>query len=400
MLVEDLHKGIMNAPPLTLDDIQLTDAEADQWYACMVYTILRIIVDHGGPGFKRWQSDVENCQPVTMDKIGVHKTHVHPLPAFEVDESSIVGNVEVNDCIDEELQLDPDKPEYNRLVRINAGDQLTQARQRTILAIRGGHEDAAQAYMGRAFMPGLFHGKMTDIHGILETHFGKPHAGNRSPGGLAYHNKCLDRLPIVLSSLPPFSTARDLVMVSLYARVLHCLLLVSGKASLEEYLETVNSWGLVHSHARLIYERYANADYVQEMRERRIPEEMRREADQKAAQKVVRKAAREAAKTAAKRLEMSDVAGVEEHVEQLPKPPSLPHIKAGDMVFENALLLLRDQLVSREFAVAVKCGDSGRIVVVLKIWACSFRGHGRTKYAHEMLHIIHNLTHVWTKGLR
>ena len=231
MLVEDLHKGIMNAPPLTLDDIQLTDAEADQWYACMVYTILRIIVDHGGPGFKRWQSDVENCQPVTMDKIGVHKTHVHPLPAFEVDESSIVGNVEVNDCIDEELQLDPDKPEYNRLVRINAGDQLTQARQRTILAIRGGHEDAARAYMGRAFMPGLFHGKMTDIHGILETHFGKPHTGNRSPGGLAYHNKCLDRLPIVLSSLPPFSTARDLVMVSLYARVLHCLLLVSGKAS-------------------------------------------------------------------------------------------------------------------------------------------------------------------------
>jgi len=231
MLVEDLHKGIMNAPPLTLDDIQLTNAEADQWYTCMVYTILRIIVDHGGPGFKRWQSDVENCQPVTMDKIGVHKTHVHPLPAFEVDESSIVGNVEVNDCIDEELQLDPDKPEYNRLVRINAGDQLTQARQRTILAIRGGHEDAARAYMGRAFMPGLFHGKMTDIHGILETHFGKPHTGNRSPGGLAYHNKCLDRLPIVLSSLPPFSTARDLVMVSLYARVLHCLLLVSGKAS-------------------------------------------------------------------------------------------------------------------------------------------------------------------------
>ena len=54
-------------------------------------------------------------------------------------------------------------------------------------------------------------------------------------------------------------------MVSLYAHVLHCLLLVSGKASLEEYLETVNSWGLVHSHARLIYERYANADYVQEM---------------------------------------------------------------------------------------------------------------------------------------
>jgi hypothetical protein len=115
---------------------------------------------------------------VTADKIKVHKTDVHPLPAFEVDESLIVGNTEVNDCIDEELELNQDDPKYNLFVRINAGDQLTQARQCAILAIRGGHEDAAQAYKGRVFMPGLFHGKMTDIHGLLETHFGKPHAGN------------------------------------------------------------------------------------------------------------------------------------------------------------------------------------------------------------------------------
>jgi hypothetical protein len=311
--------------------------------------------------------------------------------------------VEVNDCIDDELRLDQDKPEYNRLVRLNAGDQLTIARQRALVAVRSGHKDAARAYKGRGFLPGLFHGKMTDIHGLLETHFGKPHAGNRSPGGLAYHNKCLDRLPIILSSLPPFSTARDLVMVSLYSRVLHCLLLVSSKASLDEYLETVTSWDMLHSHAVMIYQRYANADFVQEMREWQIPEEMKREAAQKAAQKVVRKAAKEAAKQAAKRLdefatEVEDVDTAE--TTQPPKPPPLPHVKAGDMVFENAQLLLRDQLVSREFADAVKCGDSGRIVLVLKIWACSFRGHGRTKYAHEMLHIIHNLTHVWTKGLR
>jgi hypothetical protein len=124
---------------------------------------------------------LKRCQPATSDKIEVHKTEIHPLPAFEVDEASIVGNVDVNDSIDEELELDQNQPEYNRLVRINAGDQLTQARQRAILAIRGGHEDAARAYKGRAFMPGLFHGKMTDIHGLLKTHFGKPHAGNRSP---------------------------------------------------------------------------------------------------------------------------------------------------------------------------------------------------------------------------
>ncbi|KIM79999.1 hypothetical protein PILCRDRAFT_9888 [Piloderma croceum F 1598] len=405
MLVDDLHNGIMNAPPLTIDDIQLNDAEADQG----------IIINHGGPGFNRWQAVMEKCQPVTGDTIEVHKTDVHPLPAFKVDESSTVGNVEVNDCIDDELRLDQDKPEYNRLrlsppireapplQRLNAGDQLTIARQCALVTVRSGHKDAARAYKGRGFLPGLFHGKMTDIHGLLETHFGKPHAGNRSPGGLAYHNKCLDQLPIILSSLPPFSTARDLVMVSLYSRVLHCLLLVSSKASLDEYLETVTSWDMLHSHAVMIYQCYANADFVQEMWERRIPEEMKREAAQKAAQKVVHKAAKEAAKQAAKQLdefvtEVEDVDTAE--TTQPPKPPPLLHVKASDMVFENAQLLLRDQLVSRKFADAVECGDSGRIVLVLKIWACSFCGHGRTKYAHEMLHIIHNLTHVWTKGLR
>jgi hypothetical protein len=87
-----------------------------------------------------------------------------------------------------------------------------------------------------------------------------------SLGGLAYHNKCLDRLPIVPSSLPVFSTAQDLVMISLYAHIFHCLLLVSGKTSLDEYLKTMMSWDKLHSHTHLIYEHYANADKVQEMR--------------------------------------------------------------------------------------------------------------------------------------
>jgi len=135
MLVDDLHNGIMNAPPLTIDDIQLNDTEADQWYVCMIHTILRIIINHGGPGFNRWRAFMEKCQPVTGDTIEVHKTDVHPLSAFEVDESSTVGNVEVNNCIDDELRLDQDKSEYNRLVCLNAGDQLTIACQCALVTL-------------------------------------------------------------------------------------------------------------------------------------------------------------------------------------------------------------------------------------------------------------------------
>ncbi|KAJ7714778.1 hypothetical protein B0H14DRAFT_3014885, partial [Mycena olivaceomarginata] len=72
----------------------------------------------------------------------------------------------------------------------------------------------------------------------------------------------------------------------------------------------------------------------------------------------------------------------------------------GDKIFENACLFLRDALVSRELTDAVKAGDSGRIVLILELLACSYRGNGRTKYAHEMLHLIHNLTKVWPASIR
>jgi hypothetical protein len=50
----------------------------------------------------------------------------------------------------------------------------------------------------------------------------------------------------------------------------------------------------------------------------------------------------------------------------------------GDMVFENAILSMHDALISQEFTDAIKCGDSGCVILVLKIWALSFHGNGRT----------------------
>ncbi|KAJ7221693.1 hypothetical protein GGX14DRAFT_670795 [Mycena pura] len=72
----------------------------------------------------------------------------------------------------------------------------------------------------------------------------------------------------------------------------------------------------------------------------------------------------------------------------------------GDEIYENGCLFIRDALISKEFSDAIRAGDSGRVVLVVKLLALSFRGNGRSKYAYEMLHLIHNLTHVWPKGLR
>jgi hypothetical protein len=133
--------------------------------------------------------------------------------------------------------------------------------------------------------------------------------------------------------------------------------LVSDTESLEEYTASVDSWDTLQGHTQAIFKQYANTHIISDLQSKR------------------HRAKRTSTNTTG----------------------TLP--TEGDMIFENAVLFLRDALISREFTDSVKCGDSGRIVLVLKIWALSFHGSGRTKYAHEMLHLIHNIEHVWPKPI-
>ncbi|KAF7345541.1 hypothetical protein MVEN_01572800 [Mycena venus] len=324
----NLNTSILNALPLTLNDIILNNADSKFFTKNMVHTILQIIVLHGGEGFERWRKDLDVSQPVSADIIEVHKMALHPLPLMEIDESSITGNVQVIEEIMCVLGFNPDNPDFGKYVQIIMGDQLTIASQCSILNI-------------------------ADCHGVLETHFGKPAAGVRSPSSLGFHNTVLDRLPITLTSLPLFRTCRDLIMVSLYTCVLHCLLLVSGHDSLNQCASSIENWDTLVNYAEKIYTTYADTDRVQELRERQIPEERKRDADAKATKK-----------------------------QQLTAETSkqdLPRIHKGDMS---------------------RCGDSGHVVIILWLWVFSYRGNRRTKYAHKMLHVLHNLICVWMAELR
>lgn len=233
-------------------------------------------------------------------------------------------------------------------IRLTAGDQLSIARLRALEAIHTGQEAGYEGFGWGVWIPGLFHAKMADIQGFFLTHFGKPTSSTPDSGSLHFHNTLLECLPITITSLPNFQTCRNLIFVSLYARVLHCLLKVSGQATLAEYADSVTSWDQLYTDVEKIYNKYADASIVTELRNKR------------------------------------DFSGKE----------------LGDMVFENAILFLRDALISREFTDAVRVGDSGRVILILKIWALSFRGNGRTKYAYEMLHLIHNLENVWPQPVK
>jgi hypothetical protein len=79
--------------------------------------------------------------------------------------------------------------------------------------------------------------------------------------------------------------------------------------------------------------------------------------------------------------------------------PSTASTPVGDQVFEGAILFLRDALILREYTDAIKIGDPGRIILVLKHWCFAFRGSGKTKYSYEMLSLIHHIEKVWPKPL-
>ncbi len=250
-------------------------------------------------------------------------------------------------------------------------------------------------------MPGLFHAKIADCHGLLTTHFGV--SSIQSPGSLAFHNTCLDRIPIVLSSLPSFRVSRDLILVSLYARVLHCLLLVSGTDSIKEYTEKFTSLDDLRKHSQEIFDVYANADHVEELREPRQIAELKKLDRAKLQQELDSQTARANKRVPAGSTSATSTAPPRTSV-PVPEPPidieDLPIDQRGDQVLENGKLFIRDALFTRLFTDAIKSGDSGLIISVLKIWSAAFRGSGRAKYTHEMLHLFHNLVNVWSKELR
>jgi hypothetical protein len=123
----NLDASILAAPPLTLEDIVLNDADSKFFTKNMIHTILRIIVLHGGAGFERWDKQLDASQPVSTDIIDVHKMALHPLPVMEIDESTIMGNVQVIEEIMSVLGFKPDDPDNGKYVQIIAGDQLTIA---------------------------------------------------------------------------------------------------------------------------------------------------------------------------------------------------------------------------------------------------------------------------------
>lgn len=364
LLTSELLDSFNKAPPLVEADILLTPKEHAELTAHLNHTVLRIIIQVGGDRFKHFLPQLQEMLPKTSHRIPIHQTLIRPLPSMNIDESSIVGNAEVLDTIFKEADPTYKSPAFMETLKIVWGDQLSTARVRSIVKTRAGQESPHSAFLNCVCAPGLFHYQISAAGSVLETHWGDPEQGNANPASLSSHNILLDRKPITITSPPPYRTCRDLIFVSLYGRIFHCLQLVSDFENIDNFAAKV-SFEQLEGYAASLVSIYATpfeADTYCDARHDEILEYKHSNPDD----------------------------------EDL---KNFRHTK-GDMVYENGIYFLRDALLLREFTDAIKAGDSGRVVLVLKMYALSYRGSGRPKYAYETLHLIHNLTHVWPVSLR
>ncbi|KAH9921532.1 uncharacterized protein BXZ73DRAFT_91794 [Epithele typhae] len=366
MKTEDLVSSIKTARPLQMGDLRLTTDDLKLFDKSITHAILRVIV-HSDLAFSKFRQ----------------RTSIHPLPTMNIDESSVTGNASVLDYIfRRELKFNFGAARFREVVRLVFGDQLSLARIRTLIMHRIGHDTLATSHANLVPGPGLFHYQLALVHGILETHFGEPNPesggeGTLNPASISFFNSVLGRKPIFLSSLPPYRTCRDLIFTSLTAAVLSCLKTLTNVDDLEQ-LASELTFEELEAHALEIHQRF-DINTVTILREERNAQVEDRLDEHK---------------------RVLEAAGKSDK-DELDSPFNpLVNLNTGDMVYENTVLFLRDALLLREFDDAIRAGCSGRILRTLKVLAFAYRGLGRTKYAHEVLHLVHGLTTVWPERLR
>ncbi len=389
MQTSDLLKAHDEAPLLASDDILHTADEAILFRKSLEHAVLRVLV-HDYPTFARFQKEAQASLPGTDDQIPLHKTELYPLPAMQIDESTITGNAEVMDAIFKEVGFEIGTTKFTGIVRPVFGDQLSIARLRALMTTRAGHETTGNAYANTVFGPGLFHHQMTLVIALMQLYFGDATTGLSNPASLVFLNTVLDRKPIVLTSLPPYRVCRDLLLNILSAAVPVCLLEVADADDIEDYAANV-TFEELQQHITHMLNAKADSNLVAALRCQRSDE------------------LEDRAQNLPSQIADKSSDGAASHPQDQPTVPAAPSadnepnlngLKTGDMVFENCSLMLRDLLILREFTDAIKGGYSGRIIRVLKVLALMYRGSGHTKYAHELLHLLHNLTHIWPKPLR
>ncbi|KDQ17141.1 hypothetical protein BOTBODRAFT_156492, partial [Botryobasidium botryosum FD-172 SS1] len=332
------------APPLALSDILPDREESSFMKSRFTYMVLKTLVDHGGEFFNKFQAKLRECEP-SQYQIPLHKTAAHPLPTIPVEQASAVGNVTVLNTLVEHLKLE--KNVLGQRLMLVFGDLLTVTRIRSIVAARSIRHltpvhvrDFYESLTWLVPIPGLFHIKICAVIATLETHWGKPNS-NDNPASLWCHNELLQRKHISNLNKIEYRTGKDIILHSLFARILDCIRVQSGSTSISTFAKDLAPLSVNEAWAQM-------------------------------------------------------AALARDVVDTFTVPANAGH----DDPRRNSTLFMRDALFFWEYILAIKRGDMGSALIVLKYWTIAFQGAGRTKYAAELLHLCHNMRHAWPEDLK
>ncbi|THV04154.1 hypothetical protein K435DRAFT_851149 [Dendrothele bispora CBS 962.96] len=261
-------------------------------------------------GFGHLHKHLGACPPI--DPINLHVTEQYPLPAMHLEESSIDSTIQVYEQIMRNLDMTDEALEKHGLM-FTDGDLLTDS---LISKVEGAHRNTDQPVKGMKGCirrPGLFHGKVAGCRMTINEHWGKPHL--KQPGsGLGWENNLLGWKPMVAgwqgSKATEWKPAHELLQISLAAHIVDGFCIFCGQDNLEVWAENA-TWENFENVSNNVYKSLFTT---------------------KAYDKLKKKPYR-------------------------------------DTVFENNVLYNRDALCYIEMVYAIKGGDIGRVINVLKVLA-------------------------------
>ncbi|KAG9069635.1 hypothetical protein KI688_010539 [Linnemannia hyalina] len=139
-----------------------------------------------------------------ISPLDVSKTWAFEIPAMDIDQSSLDGNMRVLEEVKKLLQLDDEW--FRNHVVIVGGNQLTVSRVRTMIRYRAPDVSAFNRLQWAIPVLQLFHLQMIVCGTILRTHYGHI----TSPGSLAYNIGKLGRKRVD-KTMPCYYTANELL---------------------------------------------------------------------------------------------------------------------------------------------------------------------------------------------
>jgi len=275
--------------------------------------------------------------------LGSTPTLAFEIGLLDIDQSTVSGNIQVIEHVQELLDLPKEFFETRKLGLV--GDLLTISRFHSAKQRRASEIDSLPSDRWEWAVPifGLFHLQMTVVKVILRTHYGS----HDTPGSLAYNISLLGRKRID-PNVKFYHDAKELLISSFYAMVRRIWLVMMGK--------TDSTSGLGEGLEEM---RRDLGDDGSQVQERLI---------------IMAKA-------------IYDTYFVRHSV-------LLDTLCPADV---NAALFIRDMVVYLELCAAIKHGDIKRLQAILKPLTIMMSAGGSPHYALELLRMHYGVRYAWTK---